>query len=80
VLHSTGLVQVEAEAAFRSMVPLDRVVAVTLTFRVTNGRSTSPAWTSVIANATQTCQTPGVVAYTFDHEWWYLTIPCDKVG
>jgi hypothetical protein len=56
------------------------VVAVTLNFRVTNGRTTSPAWTSVVANATNACGTPGVSAYTFVHEWWYLTIPCSKVG
>lgn len=56
------------------------VVAVTLNFRVTNGRTTSPAWTSVVANATNACITPGVSAYTFVHEWWYLTIPCSKVG
>jgi hypothetical protein len=56
------------------------VVAVTLNFRVTNGRTTSPAWTSVVATATSACATPGVSAYTFVHEWWYLTIPCSKVG
>ncbi len=56
------------------------VVAITLNFRVTNGRTTSPAWTSVVAAATNTCQIPGVVAYSFNHEWWYLTIPCGKVG
>ena len=30
-------------------------VAVTLNFRVTNGRTTSPAWTSVVASATRAC-------------------------
>jgi hypothetical protein len=56
-------------------------VAVTLNFRVTNGRTTSPAWTSVVASATRACgTTPHVTAYTFDHEWWWVTIPCDKVG
>jgi hypothetical protein len=56
------------------------VVAVTLNFRVTNGRTTSPAWTSVVANASNACKTPGVSAYTFVHEWWFVTIPCSKVG
>jgi hypothetical protein len=56
------------------------VVAVTLNFRVTNGRTTSPAWTSVVATASDTCKMPGVTAYTFVHEWWWVTIPCSKVG
>ena len=55
-------------------------VAVTLNFRVTNGRTTSPAWTSVVANARSACKMPGVSAYTFVHEWWFVTIPCSKVG
>ena len=57
------------------------VVAVTLNFRVTNGRTTSPAWTSVVASTTRACaSTPHITAYTFVHEWWWVTIPCDKVG
>jgi hypothetical protein len=56
------------------------VVAVTLNFRVTNGRTTSPAWTSVVATAHSACAMPGVSAYTFVHEWWFVTIPCSKVG
>lgn len=56
-------------------------VAVTLNFRVTNGRTTSPAWTGVMASATRACaSTPHITAYTFVHEWWWVTIPCDKVG
>jgi hypothetical protein len=56
-------------------------VAVTLNFRVTNGRTTSPPWTGVVASATRACATsPHVTAYTFVHEWWWVTIPCDKVG
>ena len=56
-------------------------VAVTLNFRATNGRTTSPAWTSVVASATTACaSTPHITAYTFVHEWWWVTIPCDKVG
>jgi hypothetical protein len=55
-------------------------VAVTLNFRVANGRTTSPTWTSVVASATRACATtPHVTAYTFVHEWWWVTIPCDKV-
>jgi hypothetical protein len=56
------------------------LVAVTLNFRVTNGRTTSPAWTSVVATASKTCGMPGVTAYSFAHEWWFVTIPCSKVG
>ncbi len=57
------------------------VVAVTLNFRVTNGRTTSPTWTSVVAGATRACaSSPHITAYTFVHEWWWVTIPCDKVG
>src|ERR1700722_12957986 len=55
-------------------------VAVTLNFRVTNGRTTSPPWTSVVASATSACRMQHVTAYTFVHEWWWVTIPCDKVG
>jgi hypothetical protein len=55
-------------------------VAVTLNFRVTNGRTTSPAWTSVVASATHACTMSHATAYTFVHEWWWVTIPCDKVG
>jgi hypothetical protein len=55
------------------------VIAVTLNFRVTNGRTTSPAWTSVVDTATRDCAMPGVSAYTFVHEWWFVTIPCSKV-
>lgn len=56
------------------------LVAVTRNFRVTNGRTTSPAWTSVVATASKTCAMPGVTAYSFVHEWWFVTIPCSKVG
>ena len=38
------------------------LVAVTLNFRVTNGRTTSPAWTSVVATAHGACALPGVTA------------------
>ena len=56
------------------------LVAVILNFRVTNGRTTSPAWTSVVATAHGACALPHVTGYTFVHEWWYVTIPCSKVG
>ena len=56
------------------------LVAVTLNFRVTNGRTTSPAWTSVVATAHSACAMPHVSAYTFVHEWWFVTIPCGKIG
>jgi hypothetical protein len=56
------------------------LVAVTLNFRVTNGRTTSPSWTSVVATAHSACTMPHVSAYTYVHEWWFVTIPCSKVG
>ena len=54
-------------------------VAMTLNFRVTNGRTTSPAWTSVVADGKSACADPGVSAYTFVHEWWWVTIPCYRL-
>jgi hypothetical protein len=55
-------------------------VAVTLNFRVTNGRTSSPPWTSVVASAKAACAEPGVKSYFYVHEWWYVTLPCNKVG
>ena len=51
-------------------------VAVTLNFRVTNGRTTSPPWTSVVASATAACAHPHVASYVYTHEWWQVSIPC----
>jgi hypothetical protein len=34
----------------------------------------------VAATAHGACALPHVTAYTFVHEWWYVTIPCSKVG
>jgi hypothetical protein len=55
------------------------VVAVTLNFRVTNGRTTSPPWTSVVARAQAACAEPGVTTYKYVHEWWWVYIPCGRV-
>jgi hypothetical protein len=55
------------------------VVAITLNFRVTNGRSSSPPWTSVVAAAASACAQPNVVSYVYVHEWWQLSIPCWRV-
>jgi hypothetical protein len=54
-------------------------VAVTLNFRVTNGRTSSPPWTSVVARATAACAHPGVTSYVYSHEWWQVIIPCTRV-
>lgn len=54
-------------------------VAVTLNFRVVNGRTTSPPWTSVVARAQLACARPGVLVYTYSHEWWHLNIPCSRL-
>jgi hypothetical protein len=55
------------------------LVAVTLNYRVTNGRTTSPSWTSVVATAQKACAIPHSTAYTYVHEWWWVTIPCGRV-
>jgi hypothetical protein len=55
------------------------VVAITLNFRVTNGRSSSPPWTSVVAAASSACAQRNVVSYLYVHEWWQITIPCWRV-
>jgi hypothetical protein len=55
------------------------VVAIALNFRVTNGRSSSPPWTSVVSAATSACAQPNVVSYLYVHEWWQLSIPCSRV-
>jgi hypothetical protein len=54
-------------------------VAVTLNFRVTNGRTTSPPWTSVVAKATAACAHPDTTSYLYTHEWWTVSIPCWRV-
>jgi hypothetical protein len=55
-------------------------VACVLNFRVTNGRSESPAWTSVVAAARKSCQKPGVTGYFYGHAWWWVNIPCGRVA
>jgi hypothetical protein len=58
------------------------VLAVTCGFnyRVTNGRSDSPAWTAVVAAATQKCMKPGMADYYYHHHgWWQFKIPCGRV-
>jgi hypothetical protein len=54
-------------------------VAVALNFRVTNGRTNSPPWTTVVTQAKAACARPGVTAYTYTHEWWQTRIPCSKL-
>jgi hypothetical protein len=55
------------------------VVAITLNFRVTNGRSSSPPWTRVVGAATSACAQPNVMSYLYVHEWWQISIPCGRV-
>jgi hypothetical protein len=55
-------------------------IACVLNFRVTNGRSESPAWTSVVAAAKKTCEKPGVTGYFYGHAWWWVNIPCGRVA
>lgn len=68
--------------AWTPVVAFALVLAVTCGFnyRVTNGRSASPAWTSIVAAATQKCMKPGMADYYFHHHgWWQFKIPCGRV-
>ena len=54
-------------------------VAVTLNFRVVNGRTSSPAWTGVAATAKAACVAqPSADYYHYAHEWWWVNIPCNR--
>jgi hypothetical protein len=55
-------------------------VVCAVNFRVTNGRSQSPPWTTVVAQASTSCQRPGVTSYRYAHAWWWVEIPCSRVG
>jgi hypothetical protein len=71
-----------AAGAWTPVVVFALVLAVTCGFnyRVTNGRSASPAWTSVVAAATQKCMKPGMADYYYHHHgWWQFKIPCGRV-
>jgi hypothetical protein len=71
-----------APLAWTPVVVFALVLAVTCGFnyRVTNGRSASPAWTSIVAAATQKCMKPGMADYYFHHHgWWQFKIPCGRV-
>ncbi len=49
-------------------------------YRVTNGRSENPAWTAIVAAATQKCMKPGMADYYYHHHgWWQFKIPCERV-
>jgi hypothetical protein len=55
------------------------VVAVTLNFRVVNGRTSSPSWTRVVAAAQTACRAqPSAEYYHYAHEWWWVNIPCNR--
>jgi hypothetical protein len=51
-----------------------------LNFRVSNTRSSSPPWSSVVARAQQYCEQPGVTSYEYAHAWWRVHIPCSRVS
>jgi hypothetical protein len=71
-----------AAVAWIPVVVFALVLAVTCGFnyRVTNARSESPAWTSIVAAATQKCMKPGMADYYFHHHgWWQFKIPCGRV-
>jgi hypothetical protein len=55
-------------------------IACVLNYRVTNERSESPAWSTVIARAHVHCERPGVTSYLYKHAWYRLPIPCSRVS
>jgi hypothetical protein len=55
-------------------------VAVGLNFRVTNARSQSPAWSTVVSRAQASCGQPGVTEYVYSHDWWTVDIPCSRLS
>jgi len=57
------------------------LVVIGFNYRVTNnGRAESPAWTSVVANATRECAAqPGLTSVLYQHAWWRVHIPCDRL-
>jgi hypothetical protein len=71
-----------AALAWCPVVVFTLVLAVTCGFnyRVTNARSESPAWTSIVAAATEKCMKPGMADYYYHHHgWWQFKIPCGRV-
>ena len=71
-----------AAVAWTPVVAFAMVLAVTIGFnyRVINARSESPAWTAIVASATQKCMKPGMGDYYFHHHgWWQFKIPCGRV-
>jgi hypothetical protein len=57
------------------------LVAVVSNYRVTdNGRAQSPAWTSVVAHAQRECVAhPTLTTVLYQHAWWQVFIPCDRL-
>jgi hypothetical protein len=57
------------------------LVVIAFNYRVTNnGRAQSPAWTSVVANAQRECvQRPDRTTVLYQHAWWQVFIPCDRL-
>jgi hypothetical protein len=57
------------------------LVTVSLNYRVTNStRATSPPWTSVVAHDTRVCEEhPRLTTVLFQHAWWKVYIPCDRL-
>jgi hypothetical protein len=57
------------------------LVAVTVNYRVTgNGRAQSPGWTSVVGHAQQECVAhPNLTTVPYQHAWWQVFIPCDRL-
>jgi len=57
------------------------LVTVVANYRVTdNGRAQSPAWTSVVDHAQRECvQQPHLTNVLYQHAWWKVFIPCDRL-
>jgi len=76
-----GVPRYRGAAAWASVAVFAALLTVVCGFnyRVTNNRSLSPPWTSVVAAARQSCQHPDVTGYTYRYAWWQVDIPCSKV-
>jgi hypothetical protein len=55
-------------------------VVCALNFRVSNTRSSSPPWSTVVARAQLYCERPGTTSYEYAHAWWRVHIPCSRVS
>jgi hypothetical protein len=84
LLYVTIVAMLQPRASGRGWLPAGAfaallLVVIAFNFRVTNGRSQSPAWTSVVASAQRSCERPGVTTVKYQHAWWEVYIPCARL-